>query len=259
MPKHNCNGVMFVRRCPGVGLREFTFDGVFGPKVSRAWPFTRGSQFYFSSDSGIGLQVETQDLYADTADAPVAAFLNGKSSLIMAYGATGSGKTHTLHGPSSSSSCTIQAPSTLSPDASTHTVHPLAGVAPRACAAALTALKRRCRIAKAKGLEPPQLFCSYVQVYGNEVTDLLEGGGQQAIGAWGGVAAAAIAQGAAEVTVADAAHMQQVPLSTMKSKPQPLYIHQLLLTAESNKRRAATAMNERSRSPHLPPPSRVCC
>lgn len=176
----------------------------------------------------------------------------------MAYGATGSGKTHTLHGPSSSSSCTIQAPSTFSPDASTHSVHPLAGVAPRACAAALTALKRRCRIAKAKGLVAPQLFCSYVQVYGNEVTDLLEGGGQQAIGAWGGVAAAAIAQGAAEVTVADAAHMQQVHLSTMKSKPQSSYIHQLLLTAESNKRRAATAMNERSRSPHQPPPSRVC-
>ncbi len=69
-------------------------------------------------------------------------------------------------------------------------------------------------------------------MYGNEVTDLLEGG-QQAIGAWSGVAAAAIAQGAAEVAVASAAHMQQ-----------------LLLAAESNKRRAATAMNERSSRAH---------
>lgn len=35
VPKHNCNRVMFGCRCPGVGLREFTFDGVFGPKVIR--------------------------------------------------------------------------------------------------------------------------------------------------------------------------------------------------------------------------------
>jgi hypothetical protein len=94
-------------------------------------------------------------------------------------------------------------------------------------------LKRRQLIAAARGLPLPQLFCSYVQVYGNEVTDLLEGGGQHAIGVWGGVAAAAIAQGAAEVAVTDAAHMQQ-----------------LLFTAESNKRRAATAMNERSSRSH---------
>jgi hypothetical protein len=153
-------------------------------------------------------QVASQDVYADTADAAVVAFLNGQSSLIMAYGATGSGKTHTLHGPSSASSCSIYPH--YSPDACTHHVHALAGIAPRACAAALTQLKTRSRIAAARGLQPPQLFCSYVQVYGNDVTDLLEGGGQQAIGAWGGVAAAAIAHGAAEVAVTDAAHMQQV-------------------------------------------------
>ena len=33
-----------------------------------------------------------------------------------------------------------------------------------------------------------------MQVYGNDVTDLLEGGGLQAVGAWSGVAAAAVAQ-----------------------------------------------------------------
>jgi hypothetical protein len=164
------------------------------------------------------LQVSTQDLYADAADAPVVAFLNGKSSLIMAYGATGSGKTHTLHGPSSSSSCSILPSSSSSNDTTAHHVQSLAGIAPRACAAALTALQRRRRIAAVRGLQPPQLFCSYVQVYGNEVTDLLEGGGQQAIGAWAGVAAAAIAQGAAEVTVCDAAHMQQVIGSTCQTK-----------------------------------------
>ena len=164
-------------------------------------------------------QVSTQDLYADAADAPVVAFLNGKSSLIMAYGATGSGKTHTLHGSSSSSSCIIlPSPSSFHHEIHHH-VQTLAGIAPRACAAALTALHRRRRIAANRGLQPPQLFCSYVQVYGNEVTDLLEGGGQQAIGAWAGVAAAAIAQGAAEVTVSDAAHMQQVACSTFKRKP----------------------------------------
>jgi hypothetical protein len=196
--------------------------------------------------------VATQELYADVADAPVVAFLNGKSSLIMAYGATGSGKTHTLHGPSSSSSCTIIPSSSSSKNDTKHHVHSLAGIAPRACAAVLTTLQRRRRIAAARGLLPPQLFCSYVQVYGNDVTDLLEGGGHQAIGAWAGVAAAAIAQGAAEVTVSDAAHMQQVTLINAALQPETSYIYvwQLLLTAESNKRRAATAMNERSRSPN---------
>lgn len=161
----------------------------------------------------------TQDLYADTADPAVVAFLNGKSSLIMAYGATGSGKTHTLHGPSSASSCSIH-PHHAS---ACHQVHPLAGVAPRACAAALTALQRRRRIARARGVVQPQLYCSYVQVYGNDVTDLLEGGGQQSIGAWGGVAAAAIAQGAAEVNVTDAAHLQQVSYFTRSNyKPRLL-------------------------------------
>ena len=176
--------------CPGVGLREFTFDGVFGPKVRQ-----RLCESWFISARVDPLlpQVATQELYADVADAPIVAFLNGKSSLIMAYGATGSGKTHTLHGPSSSSSCTIIPSSSSSKNDTKHHVHSLAGIAPRACAAVLTTLQRRRRIAAARGLPPPQLFCSYVQVYGNDVTDLLEGGGHQAIGAWAGVAAAAIA------------------------------------------------------------------
>lgn len=140
----------------------------------------------------------------------------------MAYGATGSGKTHTLHGPSSHSSCSIH-PLHAS---ACHQVHALAGVAPRACAAALTALQRRRRIARARGVVQPQLYCSYVQVYGNDVTDLLEGGGQQTIGAWGGVAAAAIAQGAAEVNVTDAAHLQQVS-SLSRSNRHPRLLTQV--------------------------------
>ena len=56
----------------------------------------------------------------------------------------------------------------------------------------------------------------------------------------------------AEVTVSDAAQMQQVTLINAALQPETSYIYvwQLLLTAESNKRRAATAMNERSRSPN---------
>jgi hypothetical protein len=45
-------------------------------------------------------------------------------------------------------------------------------------------------------------------------------------------------------------------LDIQKETQNPLYVLQLLLTAESNKRRAATAMNERSRSPNQRTPTK---
>jgi kinesin family protein 5 len=116
-----------------------------------------------------------------------------------------------------------------------------AGLAPRACATTLVELARR-RQMYARGIldqEPPELWVSFVQVYGNEVTDLLAGASGRRdsastqIGAWGGVAAAAVSAGHGEVFVNDASSLQQ-----------------LLLTGERAKRRAATAMNARSSRAH---------
>lgn len=77
---------------------------------------------------------------------------------------------------------------------------------------------------------------SFVEVFADDVTDLLheEGAeGHARIGAWRGVAARALAEGRADVVVRSAEHATE-----------------LLLRAERAKRRAATAMNERSSRAH---------
>ena len=184
---------------PGAGLRSFRFQRVFDAEASAA------------------------AVYSAAADPSVCGWLNGQSAVLLAYGPTGSGKTHTLHGASESISC----------DVGGAAPHPDAGIAPRACHAAMVELARR-RELHARGVcavPPQELWCSYVQVYGDEVTDLLASG--VAVGAWAGVAAAALSAGHAEVRVSDADAMSA-----------------LLLAAERAKKRAATAMNARSSRAH---------
>jgi len=135
---------------------------------------------------------------------------------VLAYGQTGSGKTFTMFGPGTTASDLI--PSAEAPA-------PLAGVAPRAVAELVAALSSREALGVAVTLK---LAC--VEVFGSSVTDLLDGSG---IGAWQGVAAAAAAAGYADVTV--------------ESLPHAL---ELIDSAERAKRRAATAMNERSSRAH---------
>jgi hypothetical protein len=48
--------------------------------------------------------------------------------------------------------------------------------------------------------------CSYVEVYGDDITDLLEA---KPIGAWRGVASKAVAEGLAAVTIGSKAELQQ--------------------------------------------------
>ena len=60
---------------PGVGLREFVFNGVFDQSATQT------------------------ALYDSPMQQVVLDFLNGSNSSILAYGQTGSGKTHTMFGP----------------------------------------------------------------------------------------------------------------------------------------------------------------
>ena len=108
-------------------------------------------------------------------------------------------------------------------------------MAPRACAATLVELQRRQRmVASGIDIQVPELWVSLVQVYGNEVTDLLAGLNEaKNIGAWGGVAAAAHSAGRGEVCINSASEMSA-----------------LLVAGERAKRRAATAMNARSSRAH---------
>jgi len=76
-----------------------------------------------------------------------------------------------------------------------------------------------------------QLQLSYVEVYGDEVTDLLRAGGS--VGVWKGVAAKTVLSGRVAMPVHNAADAEK-----------------MLREADKSKRRAATAMNERSSRAH---------
>ena len=100
------------------------------------------------------------------------------------------------------------------------------GIVPRACSDVLQALQVR----RARGVMAT-LRISYVEIYGENVTDLLNE--NATVGQWQGVAHRAVFGGAVGIEVKDAQHLQE-----------------LLLRGDSAKRRAATAMNQRSSRAH---------
>lgn len=138
-------------------------------------------------------------------------FINGLNACLLCYGQTGSGKTFTMFGPDEQASTSIY-------------VDGDSGLVPRVCRDVWRAMQ-----------EWKQMKCelsvSYVEVFGDEINDLLHEGGR--VGAWQGVAARAVHEGAAAVLIRSEEDLQNA-----------------LLTGERAKRRAATAMNERSSRAH---------
>jgi kinesin family protein 5 len=188
---------------PSRGIREFAFDEVFGPAASQ------------------------QGVHAATAERAVADVVNGANACIFCYGQTGSGKTHTMFG--------------AAPDDAAAVAQPLAqsGLVPRACAQLLRALVSREEHAGIRW----RLGVSYVQVFGDEVTDLLGDAQAGPIG-WQGNAASLVLGGHG-----------QVELCSTNAGPQQLQglaaeLERLLRRGEAQKRQAATAMNERSSRAH---------
>ena len=177
---------------PGVGLRPFT-----------------------CFNSVLSDSASQAAVYETVARRQVADFINGLNCTIFCYGQTGSGKTHTLFGKDTDAATTLVKTTAD------------AGIVPRACAEVAAAVALR-----ARWMDSCQLQLSYVEVYGEDVSDLLKAD-KKSVGAWKGTAVRAVLDGTTRVTVNDAEHMQA-----------------LLLQGEGAKRRAATAMNNRSSRAH---------
>jgi kinesin family protein 5 len=243
---------------PGVGLREFSYDHVLSGSASQG------------------------SVYEAAARGLLTDFLNGTSATIVVYGQTGSGKTYTMFGPqheapvdeaptarrspSSSSSPSSPpappaplpslSPSSLSepslaaaeataalpaPPASEPAAIPqpavvpkgLRGIVPRAAAEVLAA----CDVKRAQGLAC-SLTVSYVEVFGDDVFDLLRGGapcGHSKV-----ASQRFVLSGATGVAVG----------SSDDGDGGVAAVERLLAAGDAVKRRAATAMNDRSSRAH---------
>eukprot|EP01052_Picozoa_sp_SAG31_P002698 SAG31_NODE_97_length_25714_cov_19.477142_2_plen_984_part_00 len=183
---------------PGVGLRPFT-----------------------CFDAVLADSASQVAVYETVARRQVADFINGLNCTIFCYGQTGSGKTHTLFG---SDTCAATAVSKTTAEA---------GIVPRACSEVMAAVGVR-----KLSMEHCTLQVSYIEVYGEDISDLLQqqttgDDEKKTVGAWRGTAVRAVLDGATRITVNDAEHLQC-----------------LLLQGEGAKRRAATAMNARSSRAH---------
>jgi len=153
-------------------------------------------------------------IYEKAARKEVVEFINGLNCTIILYGQTGSGKTFTLFGADGSSGTCLEQ------------ITESSGIVPRVCAEVMEAIDTRAAL----GIKSV-LHVSYVEVFANEVTDLLKGGTFG--GHWSGTAARAVIEGSASQRVGSLSELQK-----------------LLQLGEINKRTAATKMNARSSRAH---------
>jgi hypothetical protein len=188
---------------PSLGLRNFSYHCVLPAAASQA------------------------ETYASAARGLVFDFLNGINATIFAYGQTGSGKTFSMSGCGSETRVLPSAPQTArSAHSGGDPSFSGAGIIPRALSDILASLSSR-----GGGPSSWLLRVSIVEVYGEQVVDLLNGG--RPVGPWSAAAAAAVAAGAVGVPVANAAAASA-----------------LLERAEGAKRFARTDMNSRSSRAH---------
>ena len=145
----------------------------------------------FKFDAVLGDNSTQAATYEECARRSVSDFLHGFNTTIFCFGQTASGKTHTLSGPDIEAGCSL-------------TLSTQSGVLPRACAEVVAAVNRR------RGLNASlELKLSFVEVYGDEVTDLLaEDGAQKSTGAWQGTAARAALDGNAARVVKNASDVE---------------------------------------------------
>jgi hypothetical protein len=150
------------------------------------------------------------EVYERCAQELVTDVLNGRSATLFVYGQTGSGKTFTMFGGNEWAASGVDERG--------------AGVVPRVCEELFAALSRR------RGVRA-RVRLSYVEVYGQQVLDLLNGG--QAVGHAQAAAQRLVLEGQAAVPVHDEAELRR-----------------LLQRGEAFKTRARTLMNERSTRAH---------
>lgn len=175
------------------GLRKFEFDKVFDEE---------GSQ---------------QQVYNATAMPLLADFINGCNATCFAFGQTGSGKTYSMFGLEGGfADYGTSIPETW-------------GIIPRTCHEIFKALDFRRRALK-HGISA-DLSVSYIEVFGNEVNDLLNN--SKPCGQSRASAQRFVLDGSAEI-----------PVNSLNETLR------LLDKGESQKRKAATAMNARSSRAH---------
>ena len=144
--------------------------------------------------------------------------VNGHNAAILVYGQTGSGKTYTMFGEIDDANAGSS------------------GLVPRCCDMLLEAIQSDLRWHKQRIRSAVTL--SYVELYGNEVTDLLRGGkkvGQSRV--------------AADRYVLDGAADVVVPVEGTCSEG-AVTIRRLLHVGAEMRRKASTEMNERSSRAH---------
>mmetsp|Transcript_20528 Transcript_20528/g.44836 ORF Transcript_20528/g.44836 Transcript_20528/m.44836 type:complete len:744 (+) Transcript_20528:56-2287(+) len=173
---------------PGVGIRSWAFDRVFGEAANQEEVF---------SSCGMRLAVD---------------LINGLSGALIVYGQTGSGKTYTMFGPPEKSD-----------DGQT------AGLVCRVASEVLTGVEAR----RNAGFEV-FLGASFVEVFGNDVTDLLGSNMAANRGAHQRMGHRYVLGGQVEE-----------PVESREA------LEDLLARGETRKRQASTAMNERSTRAHV--------
>eukprot|EP01038_Epipyxis_sp_PR26KG_P005873 gene5873-8098_t len=171
---------------PDVGLRQFSFDGVFHLEASQS------------------------TVYDGVAKKLVVDFLNGFNATAIVYGQTGSGKTFSMFGKDEK---------VISSE--------YKGIIPRACDEIFTAVHDRQIV---NGISA-RIGISYVEIFGDHVSDLLRMGAR--CGHSKVAAQRYVLNGAAEKIVSNMSDVEEI-----------------LRIGEQQKRRAATAMNDRSTRAH---------
>jgi len=182
----------------------------------------------FSFDRVFGETSVQEDVYDLSAKRLVMEFLNGQSASLICYGQTGSGKTFTMFSP----------PATRGPlGTSIEAPRGLRGVVPRACEDILQTVKSW----REQGFSA-ELGVSYVECFGSEVSDLLHEGqvvGQGVTGRYDAVRA-----------TDRVGHRYVLDGHTECHVDSWEEVAELLQRGDEAKRRAATAMNERSTRAH---------
>lgn len=174
----------------------------------------------FSFDGVLPLECPQSRVYDMSTRRLVMDFVNGYNATCIAYGQTGSGKTYSMFGPAEF--LDSFAHTHASPSDATR------GIVPRACQEIISAISHPSR--RAMGVEST-IGVSYVEIFGDYVSDLLSYGarcGQSKV-----ASQRFVLSGAAEHKVNDLND-----------------VYSALKIGEQSKRRAATAMNERSSRAH---------
>lgn len=165
----------------------------------------------FSFDGVLPAQASQSYTYDTSTKRLVVDLLNGFNATAIVYGQTGSGKTYSMFGRDEQSFRDKEGK----------------GIIPRACEEILQAIEQR----RVQNQIESELKISYVEIYGDHVSDLLRNGarcGQSKV--------------ASQRYVLNGAAAQVV--NTLED------VQQVLQIGDAQKRRAATAMNDRSTRAH---------